>query len=375
MTYLDAAYAVLQAAGEPLHYEEITQRALDQNLITPQGLTPAATMGSRLYVDTKRPGSRFRRAGRATFGLAEPRIGGIAHEITALNRRTRSELRKRLRGMGADRFEALVGELLIALGFDENTVKVTRYSGDRGIDVRGVVRAGGITEVNAAVQVKKWKKRNIQAPTVRDLRGSLKVHEQGIIITTSDFSSGARREAEEVGKTRISLVNCEELLDLLILHGIGVTQEQHTLLSLDEEWWGEVAGEGSLEESALAESPVDQPGEPPIRSRARSRKPTGFTLLGQSYPVDSWRGVLLGVCEALAQEHGDAFAPAAFGVKGKKRQYIAPSPEGMIGPAQIPGTDLWVEANQSAVSVQRLVKRLLVALGHDPDKFAVLLET
>ena len=47
MTYLDAAHAILQAAGEPLHYEEITQRALDENLIAPQGLTPAATMGSR----------------------------------------------------------------------------------------------------------------------------------------------------------------------------------------------------------------------------------------------------------------------------------------------------------------------------------------
>jgi hypothetical protein len=76
---------------------------------------------------------------------------------------------------------------------------------------------------------------------VRDLRGSLTIHEQGIIITTSDFSSGARKEAQEPGKTPISLVNGEKLLELLIQHGIGVTQEQHTLLSLDEEWWGEVA--------------------------------------------------------------------------------------------------------------------------------------
>ena len=80
----------------------------------------------------------------------------------------------------------------------------------------------------------------------------------------------------------------------------------------------------------------------------------------------------MGVCEALAQKHGEGFAPAAFGVKGKKRQYVAPSPEGMINPAQIPGTDLWVEANQSAVSVQRLVERLLVALGHEPGEFAAI---
>jgi hypothetical protein len=46
----------------------------------------------------------------------------------------------------------------------------------------------------------------------------------------------------------------------------------------------------------------------------------------------------------------------------------------MINPAQIPGTDLWVETNQSAVSVRRVVERLLVALGHDPDDFAVSVE-
>lgn len=54
MTYLDAAFTILQAAGEALHYEEITRRALDQNLIASQGLTPAATMGSRLYTVCER---------------------------------------------------------------------------------------------------------------------------------------------------------------------------------------------------------------------------------------------------------------------------------------------------------------------------------
>jgi negative regulator of replication initiation len=122
-----------------------------------------------------------------------------------------------------------------------------------------------------------------------------------------------------------------------------------------------------MDEAVPAETPGDQASVPPAKSRAESRKPAGFILLGQSYPAESWRGVLLGVCEALAQHHGAAFAPAVFEVKGKKRQYIAPNPEGMIGPAQIPGTDLWVEANQSAVSVQRLVERLLVALGHEPE--------
>jgi hypothetical protein len=35
MSCLDAAYTILKAAGQPLRYEEITQRALAQKLISP----------------------------------------------------------------------------------------------------------------------------------------------------------------------------------------------------------------------------------------------------------------------------------------------------------------------------------------------------
>jgi restriction system protein len=373
MTYLDAAYAILQAAGEPLHYEEITQRALDQNLIAPQGLTPAATMGSRLYTDTKQEGSRFVRAGRGQFGLTQWQPKGIEARAQEINQATRTRLAELLQSMPAERFESLIGELLLSMGFDENSVTVTKRSADGGIDVLGTYRAAGLTDVNAAVQVKRWK-HNVQAPTVTQLRGSLQVHQHGIIITSGSFSAGARKEANAPGKTHIGLIDGGELLDLLVKHRVGVAERTLTVIGLDDEFWGELAGEESVEETTSAGSPDDQASVPAAKTRAESKKPTGFTLLGQSYSVDSWRGVLLGVCEALAQEHGNAFAPAAFGVRGKKRQYVAPSPDGMINPAQIPGTELWVEANQSATSVQRVVERLLVALGHNPGEFAVIVE-
>ena len=46
----------------------------------------------------------------------------------------------------------------------------------------------------------------------------------------------------------------------------------------------------------------------------------------------------------------------------------------MTNPARIPGTDLWVEANQSAESAVRLVEKLLAALGHgaaEPGVFEI----
>lgn len=371
MTYLDAACAILQAAGAPLHYEEITQRALDQHLIAPQGLTPAATMGSRLYTDTKQEGSRFVRAGRGQFGLTQWQPEGIEARAQQINQATRARLAELLQGMPADQFESLVGELLLSMGFDENSIDI-KHRADGGIDVLGTYRAAGLTEVSAAVQVKKWK-HNVGAPIVTQLRGSLQVHQQGIIVTTGGFSGGARKEANAPGKAHIGLIDGEELLDLLVKYRVGVVERTLTVISLDDEFWGELAGEES-KETTLPASPKDQAIAPVAKTRDKFKKPTGFTLLGKSHSVDSWRGVLLGVCATLAQEHGETFAPAACGVKGKKRQYVAPSPDGMINPAQIPGTDLWVEANQSAMSVQRVVERLLVALGHEPDLFMVIVE-
>lgn len=58
-------------------------------------------------------------------------------------------------------------------------------------------------------------------------------------------------------------------------------------------------------------------------------------------------------------------------MKGRTRQYVAASPEGMIAPAKIPGTELWVEANQSAKSVVQVIGKLLIALGHAPEKFEI----
>lgn len=241
MNFLDAAYEILKQAKQPLHYSEITSRALAAGILDTKGQTPDASMGSRLYTDTKQSGSRFKRVRRGVFGLAETPAPGIAQRIESLNRQTRSDLRQRLLKMPPDRFEVLISQLLTALGFEEETIEVTTYSSDGGIDVRGVLNAAGITKINAAVQAKRWK-RNIQAPAIQALRGALRVDEQGIFITTSSFSKGATAEAQAPGKTPISLINGDQLVTLLIRHEIGVVLEQHTLHTLDEEWWGDVVG-------------------------------------------------------------------------------------------------------------------------------------
>ena len=46
-----AAEAVLRDAGIPLHYKEITKRAMSGPSFDPGGLTPEASMGAVIYSD------------------------------------------------------------------------------------------------------------------------------------------------------------------------------------------------------------------------------------------------------------------------------------------------------------------------------------
>jgi restriction system protein len=63
----------------------------------------------------------------------------------------------------------------------------------------------------------------------------LGAHEQGLVITTSDFSSGARKEAERPDATPVALMKGDELVKLLVEHDIGVRRVPADLIELAPE--------------------------------------------------------------------------------------------------------------------------------------------
>lgn len=259
MQFKDAAYEILKQGGEPLHYNQITDRALTAGILTTSGQTPHATMGALLYTDTTKPSSRFRRGDKkGTFAIRTAPPSDIQQQINAINTQVRKTLRKRLLKMHPQKFENLIQSLLDEMGLDETSV--TTYSGDGGIDVRGILNAENLSQINIAVQAKRWK-HNVGPKIIRELRGSLKVHEQGIVITPSGFTAKAKTEATEPGKTRISIINGEQLVDLLIQHQVGVIQEEYIVPVLDEEYWVEILGEDAVGQEAQkpAKTPIGTP--------------------------------------------------------------------------------------------------------------------
>ncbi len=382
MTFLEAARIVLADAGAPLHFEEIAKRALEQGFIATTGATPEVTMGSRLYTVTKQEGSDFERVGKGVFGLASKKPGGIESLVDEVNGQTRAQLHRLLAQVPPKRFEALIMDLLLEMGFDEKTLAVTQYAKDGGIDVVGTYSAAGLAPVNAAVQVKRWKA-NVQSQVVTQLRGSLQVNQYGIVITTSDFTKSARLEAEASGKARVSLIDGGTLVELLIRYHVGVVEKPLVVTQLDEEWWAEVldAPEVALVATTLsrpndalrfeADDAEARPAEVSSPGRAMSAKPCSVTIAGSTVAVSTWKGVLLAVVEEMAARHPEQFASVATSVHGKSRQYVAATEEGMTAPERIGETDMWIETNQSAVTVKRISVLLLEAFGYKDSELNI----
>jgi restriction system protein len=240
-SFTDCAQKVLDEFGnkKPMHYKEITEKALQKGWLVTGGKTPEATMYAQVITEIKRQQKRgerprFVQHGRGYIGLSQWMGRGLAFQIEQHNHQVRKALRERLLAMKPGEFEELISQLLAEMGFE--MVEVTKLSGDGGIDVRGTLVVGDVVRIKMAVQVKKWKlKNNILAPVVQQVRGSLGAHEQGLIITTSDFSAGAIKEAAQPDKTPIALMNGEQLVMLLMENGIGVHRSTPDLFEIDEE--------------------------------------------------------------------------------------------------------------------------------------------
>lgn len=246
LSFVEAAQKVLEECGDhdPLHYRDITKEALGSGWLVSCGKTPEATMYAQIVAAIKRQRIRgerplFVRHEHGYFGLSHWTGNGLAFQIKQHNQHVRKALLDRLLSMTPAAFEELVSQLLAEMGFE--MVEVTKLNGDGGIDVRGTLVVGDVVGIRMAVQAKRWNsKHRVQSPVVQQVRGSLGAHEQGLIITTSDFTAGAVKEAAQPNKTPIALMNGEQLVLLLMEHGIGVTRSTPDLFEIDDEFAGEI---------------------------------------------------------------------------------------------------------------------------------------
>lgn len=134
----------------------------------------------------------------------------------------RSKLLSQLFDLTPTQFEHFGKLLLTVYGFVQMTV--TQVSKDGGIDGYGLLKVG-LANMGVAFQCKRWEG-NITRPEVDRFRGAIQgSYEQGIFLTTSDFSSGAKDASIKKGAVPIILLNGESIVDLMIEKEFGVQKK------------------------------------------------------------------------------------------------------------------------------------------------------
>jgi restriction system protein len=122
-------------------------------------------------------------------------------------------------------FERLVVDLLHAMGYggsDEDRRRVTRMTGDDGID--GVLDEDRLGLDAVYIQAKNYgPNTKVGRPDLQKFAGSLEGQRasKGVFITTSSFSADARQYVDRISR-RIVLIDGPTLARYMYDHGIGV---------------------------------------------------------------------------------------------------------------------------------------------------------
>ncbi|NCQ19666.1 MAG: hypothetical protein GW805_15230, partial [Ignavibacteria bacterium] len=239
LTYLEIAYKIL--SEEPklkqIHFRDLTRKSFELQLIESDDIIIAGNIASAINSDIRKAKSqgtesKFISYGKGLYGLYEHEPKGIFADIRNKNHEVKQQLLEALHVMQPSKFEELSGEVLRNLGFEN--VQITGRTGDGGIDVTGELVVAGVIRNSICVQVKRWRN-NVQRSNISELRGSLRPHQTGLFITTSDFSKPATEEANDPYKAPISMMNGNKLVDLLCEFGLGVILEKVTIFDIDKD--------------------------------------------------------------------------------------------------------------------------------------------
>ena len=163
----------------------------------------------------------------------------MAQSDRQLRAKLADELLESIMKLTPDRFEQLVVNLLEKMGYGEG--QAVGRSGDGGID--GIINQDPLGLEKVYIQAKRWSNQ-VGEPEVRNFSGSLdaKGAAKGVFITNSTFSNTAKETARNIsaGNKLICLINGQELVKLMIQHGVGVvTESTYEVKKMDENYFAE----------------------------------------------------------------------------------------------------------------------------------------
>ncbi len=150
-----------------------------------------------------------------------------------------ADLLEKIKSLSPEFFETLVVNLLVAMGYGgsiNDAGQAIGRSGDGGID--GIIKEDRLGLDVIYLQAKRWEN-TVSRPEIQKFAGALqgKRAKKGVFITTSDYSKEARDFVSHI-ESKIILIDGDELADLMIDHGVGVTTvEMYEVKRIDSDYF------------------------------------------------------------------------------------------------------------------------------------------
>ncbi len=151
------------------------------------------------------------------------------------------DLLTKLHGVDPQRFEHIVIDLLVKMGYGgniEDAAQVTQYRKDDGID--GIIKEDKLGLDKIYVQAKRWTS-TVGKPDIHGFIGALSEQgaNKGVFITTSKFSAEAR-QFKPKSDVKIILIDGRELCQYMIEYGVGVSVKQvYEVKRIDSDYFEE----------------------------------------------------------------------------------------------------------------------------------------
>ena len=165
-----------------------------------------------------------------TNATGKPSVSGATPDETlqdaheALRKELVAEIQERLQRGSPAFFEQVVVDLLVSMGYGgsrQDAGERIGKSGDGGID--GIIKEDRLGLDTIYIQAKRWQG-SVGRPEIQKFVGALQGQRarKGVFMTTSTFSSDARLYVTNID-TKVVLLDGDEIAELMIDHGVGVT--------------------------------------------------------------------------------------------------------------------------------------------------------
>lgn len=238
-TYLGKA-GLLENRRRP--FFRVTQRGLDVLAQHPESIDNRFLLQFPEFVEFRARGERTdtRELSAETHAHQTPQEA-LEYSYQRLRQDLAEELLAKVKASPPDFFERLVVDLLVQMGYGgsrRDAGRAVGRSGDGGID--GIINEDRLGLDVIYIQAKRWEG-VVGRPEIHKFVGALfgQRARKGVFITASAFTTEARQYAANID-SKVILIDGEQLAQLMIDHGIGVsTISRYEIKQVNSDYFAE----------------------------------------------------------------------------------------------------------------------------------------